>query len=147
MFFRSGLSFSHRGFASTNEKEVNIRKGFSFAAQQSFLEVFQDLKKEFHESYGFSIYFFKTLKTKGVSLGLLATSPWISSKIHCTKKRSVPRKDWFLLLMDRELHLALRNMSLEEDTPIELPPEGNFNAFENNALSLIRQLLNPECQK
>lgn len=48
--------------------------------------------------------------------------------------------------MDRALSLAMIDMSVEKDTPIELQEEGEFSSMTQSARSLIGRLLNPDCQ-
>ncbi|XP_056860056.1 uncharacterized protein At4g02000-like [Raphanus sativus] len=48
--------------------------------------------------------------------------------------------------MPNDLHSALRAMMIEDDEPINLPDEPRFKVFEENSLSLLGRLLNPDCQ-
>ncbi|XP_048621269.1 uncharacterized protein LOC125591279 [Brassica napus] len=48
--------------------------------------------------------------------------------------------------MADKLHVAIRSMSLEDDDPIILPDEPKFHLFDENALSIIGRLLNPDAQ-
>lgn len=48
--------------------------------------------------------------------------------------------------MPNDLHSALRAMTIEDDEPINLPDEPRFKVFEENSLSLLGRLLNPDCQ-
>lgn len=48
--------------------------------------------------------------------------------------------------MTADLHSALKAMSIEEDEPINLPDEPQFRVFEENELSVLGRLLNPDCQ-
>lgn len=48
--------------------------------------------------------------------------------------------------MSSDLHNALKAMSIEDDEPIILPDEPRFKVFEENSLSLLGRLVNPDCQ-
>ncbi|KAL0741865.1 hypothetical protein Bca4012_083378 [Brassica carinata] len=48
--------------------------------------------------------------------------------------------------MADKLHNAIRSMSLEDDEPLILPDDPKFHVFDENALSILGRLLNPEAQ-
>lgn len=48
--------------------------------------------------------------------------------------------------MDENLNAAIKAMSLEEDEPITLPYDPRFKVFDENSISLLGRLLNPDCQ-
>ncbi|XP_013594457.1 PREDICTED: uncharacterized protein LOC106302505 [Brassica oleracea var. oleracea] len=48
--------------------------------------------------------------------------------------------------MSKELFSAMKSMTLEDDEPITLPDEPRFRVFDENSLSLLGRLLNPDCQ-
>ncbi|KAL0679383.1 hypothetical protein Bca4012_007364 [Brassica carinata] len=48
--------------------------------------------------------------------------------------------------MADNLHKAIRSMSLEDDEPMVLPDDPKFHVFDDNALSILGRLLNPEAQ-
>lgn len=48
--------------------------------------------------------------------------------------------------MADKLHKAIRSMSLEDDEPMVLPDDPKYHVFDENALSILGRLLNPEAQ-
>ncbi|CAA7042045.1 unnamed protein product [Microthlaspi erraticum] len=44
------------------------------------------------------------------------------------------------------LHEAIRSMSLSEDEPIDFPDSPSFRVFDENAISILGRLVNPDCQ-
>ncbi|KFK39742.1 hypothetical protein AALP_AA3G282200 [Arabis alpina] len=48
--------------------------------------------------------------------------------------------------MADNLHNAIRGMSLKDDEPITLPDTPEFRVYDENTLSILGRLLNPDCQ-
>ncbi|CAA7036115.1 unnamed protein product [Microthlaspi erraticum] len=48
--------------------------------------------------------------------------------------------------MARNLLAAISSMSLHDDEPVDLPDSPSFRVFDENAISLLGRLLNPDCQ-
>lgn len=44
------------------------------------------------------------------------------------------------------LHSALKTMTIDDDEPITLPDDPRFRVFDQNSLSILGRLLNPDCQ-
>lgn len=49
-------------------------------------------------------------------------------------------------IMADKLHNAIRSLSIEDDDPISLPDDPKFWVSDANVNSLMRRLLNPDCQ-
>lgn len=49
--------------------------------------------------------------------------------------------------MAEKLYKAIKAMSIEDDeVPLTLPDEPRFRVFDENEISILGRLLNPECQ-
>ncbi|KAG2330727.1 hypothetical protein Bca52824_001907 [Brassica carinata] len=48
--------------------------------------------------------------------------------------------------MADKLHKAIRTLSIEDDDPITLPDDPRFRVLDENAISILGRLLNPEAQ-
>lgn len=49
-------------------------------------------------------------------------------------------------IMAEHLYAAINAMSIEDDEPINLPDSPRFKVFDENSVSLLGRLLNPDCQ-